>query len=141
MVEKSPPPKELDMWESVMACHRLVLSQTAGISLMVVPTRVTVALAARIREEEEREGVVQEVLQMARIEHAFLTAKECVGFFNESLSREKMELARQQGAYPALVFTAVQVSPSSIYVPYLIFVTSINSGASVNFLMQGNFSQ
>ena len=64
---------------------------------------------------------------MARIEHAFLTAKECVGFFNESLSREKMELARwfellaqwfflstsslarQQGAYPALVFTAVQV--------------------------------
>ena len=32
---------------------------------------------------------------MARIEHAFLTAKECVGFFNESLSREKMELARQ----------------------------------------------
>ena len=32
-------PKELDMWESVMACHRLVLSQTAGISLMVVPSR------------------------------------------------------------------------------------------------------
>ena len=112
LVEKSPPPRqELDMWESVMACHRLVLSQTAGISLMVVPTRVTVALAARIREEEEREGVVQEVLQMARIEHAFLTAKECVGFFNESLSREKMELARKQGAYPALVFTAVQVNP------------------------------
>ena len=103
--------KELDMWESVMACHRLVLSQTAGISLMVVPARVTVALAARIREEEEREGVVQEVLQVARIEHAFLTAKECVGFFNESLSREKMELARQQGTYPALVFTAVQVQP------------------------------
>ena len=110
VVEKSPP-KELDMWESVMACHRLVLSQTAGISLMVVPARVTVALAARIREEEEREGVVQEVLQVARIEHAFLTAKECVGFFNESLSREKMELARQQGTYPALVFTAVQVQP------------------------------
>ena len=80
------------------------------ISLTVVPTRVTAALANRIREEEEREGVVQEVisfiyivtfvvlqvLQMARIEHAFLTAKECVGFFNESLSREKMELARQQ---------------------------------------------
>ena len=109
VVEKTPP-RELDIWESVMACHRLVLSQTAGISLMVVPTRVTVALAARIREEEDREGVVQEVLQMARIEHAFLTAKECVGFFNESLSREKMEVARQQGAYPALVFTAVQVS-------------------------------
>ena len=33
---------------------------------------------------------------MARIEHAFLTAKESVGFFNESLSRERMELARQQ---------------------------------------------
>jgi len=106
--KESGKPKELDMWESVMACHRLVLSQTAGISLMVVPSRVTAALANRIREEEEREGVVQEVLQMARIEHAFLTAKECVGFFNESLSREKMELARQQGAYPALVFTAVQ---------------------------------
>ena len=65
------------------------------ISLMVVPTRVTAALANRIREEEEREGVVQEVLQMARIEHAFLTAKESVSFFNESLSRERMELARQ----------------------------------------------
>ena len=92
-----------------MACHRLVLSQTAGISLMVVPARVTAALAARIREEEEREGVVQEVLQVARIEHAFLTAKESIGFFNESLSREKMDLARQQGAYPPLVFTAAQV--------------------------------
>jgi len=107
-VEEPVAEKELDIWESVMACHRLVLSQTAGISLMVVPTRVTVALAARIREEEDREGVVQEVLQVARIEHAFLTAKECIGFFNESLSREKMEVARQQGAYPALVFTAVQ---------------------------------
>ena len=36
---ESTKPKELDMWESVMACHRLVLSQTAGISLMVVPSR------------------------------------------------------------------------------------------------------
>ena len=108
IAEKSSP-REPDMWESVMACHRLVLSQTAGISLMVVPARVTAALAARIREEEEREGVVQEVLQVARIEHAFLTAKESIGFFNESLSREKMDLARQQGAYPALVFTAAQV--------------------------------
>ena len=62
VVEKTPP-RELDIWESVMACHRLVLSQTAGISLMVVPTRVTAALANRIREEEEREGVVQEVMQ------------------------------------------------------------------------------
>ena len=113
-VEEPVAEKELDIWESVMACHRLVLSQTAGISLMVVPTRVTVALAARIREEEDREGVVQEVLQVARIEHAFLTAKECIGFFNESLSREKMEVARQQGAYPALVFTAVQVRLSKI---------------------------
>ena len=51
---------------------------------------------------------------MARIEHAFLTAKECIGFFNESLSREKMEVARQQGAYPALVFTAVQVRLSKM---------------------------
>ena len=37
--KESAKPKELDMWESVMACHRLVLSQTAGISLMVVPSR------------------------------------------------------------------------------------------------------
>ena len=37
--KESGKPKELDMWESVMACHRLVLSQTAGISLMVVPSR------------------------------------------------------------------------------------------------------
>ena len=98
---------------------------------MVVPTRVTVALAARIREEEDREGVVQEVLQVARIEHAFLTAKECVGFFNESLSREKMELARKQGAYPALVFTAVQVSPPSVY---------ICTKVSVNMLIKMNSS-
>ena len=34
------------------------------ISLMVVPTRVTAALANRIKEEEEREGVVQEVMQI-----------------------------------------------------------------------------
>ena len=90
--KESAKPKELDMWESVMACHRLVLSQTAGISLMVVPsrwclmvvmmivtimmislmvlpTRVTAALANRIREEEEREGVVQEVMQICHIFH------------------------------------------------------------------------
>ena len=39
------------------------------ISLMVVPTRVTAALANRIREEEEREGVVQEVMQICHIFH------------------------------------------------------------------------
>ena len=37
--KESAKAKEPDMWESVMACHRLVLSQTAGISLMVVPSR------------------------------------------------------------------------------------------------------
>ena len=41
------------------------------ISLMVVPTRVTAALANRIREEEEREGVVQEVMQIFHIFYIF----------------------------------------------------------------------
>ena len=41
------------------------------ISLMVVPSRVTAALANRIREEEEREGVVQEVMQIFHIFYIF----------------------------------------------------------------------
>ena len=42
------------------------------ISLTVVPTRVTAALANRIREEEEREGVVQEVMQIFIFSPLFL---------------------------------------------------------------------
>ena len=41
------------------------------ISLMVVPSRITAALANRIREEEEREGVVQEVMQIFHIFYIF----------------------------------------------------------------------
>ena len=77
--KESAKPKELDMWESVMACHRLVLSQTAGISLMVVPSRVTAALANRIREEEEREGVVQEVMQIFAYLFTFISISNFPG--------------------------------------------------------------
>ena len=39
------------------------------------------ALGARIREEQDRPGVNEEVLSVARIEAAFLEAKQCVVFF------------------------------------------------------------
>ena len=39
------------------------------ISLMVVPSRITAALANGIGEEEERKGVVQEVMQICHIFH------------------------------------------------------------------------
>ena len=98
-----------DIWKSVMACHRLVLSQTPGIQLMVVPARVVAALGARIREEAVRPGVVVEVLEVARAEHAFLLPKECIAFLTDNFSQEKVSKAQREGNYPGLVFTAVQV--------------------------------
>ena len=104
-----------DIWKSVMACHRLVLSQTPGIQLMVVPARVVAALGARIREEALRPSVVVEVLEVARAEHAFLLAKECIAFLTDNFSQERVSKAQREGNYPGLVFTAVQVDKVKLY--------------------------
>ena len=98
-----------DPWASIMASHRLVLSQTAGVNLMMVPGEVVTALGERLREEERRGEATQEVLTVARIEHAFLVAKECVAIFTESLTLERLAQSKEQGIYTALVFTSVQV--------------------------------
>ena len=109
-----PPDLIENPWASIMAFHRLILSQTAGINLMTVPGSVVTALGARLREEERRGGARPELLTVARIEHAFLVAKECVAFFTESLTLERMAQSREQGIYPALIFTSVQVRRVSI---------------------------
>jgi len=95
----------------VLETHLLILSQTASVNLLSIPTHFTREVEKRIKEvENSQEFVNQDILLIAQMELAFLVAKEYVSFFTEHVTMDKLIRSQEEGVNPALVFTSIQVN-------------------------------
>ena len=71
--------------------HQLILSQTTAVNLLSIPTECTRKVEKRIKEAENNPEMINpDILLVAQMELAFLVAKECVSFFTESVTMDRM---------------------------------------------------
>ena len=67
-------------------------------------------MGERIKEAESQPGMTNpDILLVAQMELAFLDTKECVSFFTESVTMDRLIKSQEEGVSPAVVFTAIQV--------------------------------
>ena len=101
---------EEEKLSQILHYHRLIISQTAGVNLLTIPTRFVAQIQQRINFEINEASVAQaDVLSIAQLELAFLIAKDCVVFFTENFSIDQLLVSQMEGICPALIFTSVQV--------------------------------
>lgn len=93
----------------IMENNRLIISRVPGLNLFTVETDVIDEVEKRLRSVQLDPGLIsQDVIFVAQLEHALLVAKECVGFFTELFTPEKILQSREEGFCPAFIFTSVQ---------------------------------
>jgi len=93
----------------ILQYHRLIISQTAGVNLLKIPTKFLTQIQQRVNTETSEASEIQDdILSMAKLELAFLIAKDCVVFFTENFSIDQLLVSQIEGICPALIFTSVQ---------------------------------
>ena len=94
----------------ILKTDQLIISQTALINIMAIPHHYSRVVEKRIKEAESQPGMTNpDILLVAQMELAFLDAKECVSFFTESVTMDRLIKSQEEGVSPAVVFTAIQV--------------------------------
>jgi len=108
-VNVSKPESEIDMLKQILKHHRLVISQTACVNLSTIPNNLLPQLQQRVLGENPGVADVQDdALEIAKLELAFLLAKDSVVFFTDSLNIEQFLAPEREDFSPALIFTSVQ---------------------------------
>jgi len=87
--------------------HKLIISQTAGVNLLTVPSKLLGKMKQRINESVESNSN-PDVISVAQFELSFLIAKDCVVFFTDKLSPSHLVGGHTEDMLPALIFTSVQ---------------------------------
>ena len=106
------------MLKQILKHHRLVISQTACVNLSTIPNNLLPQLQQRVLGENPGVADVQDdALEIAKLELAFLLAKDSVVFFTDSLNIEQFLAPEREDFSPALIFTSVQVGSSAIKTP------------------------
>ena len=96
----------------ILKTNQLIISQTTLVNIMAIPNHVSRVIEKRIKEAESQPGITNpDILLVAQMELAFLDAKECVSFFTESVTMDKLIKSQEEGLHPAVVFTSIQVHP------------------------------
>jgi len=99
----------------ILLYHRLILSQTAGVNLLTVPASFLPRLQSRLAREKQRNQTSPDIQELARLELAFLVAKENLHFFTQ---RETFAwLAGSSN--PSILFTAFQEFALQIVLVFL----------------------
>jgi len=99
----------------ILLYHRLIVSQTAGVNLLTVPASFLPRLQARLAREKQRNQTSPDIQELARLELAFLVAKENLHFFTQ---RETFAwLAGSSN--PSILFTAFQEFALQIVLGFL----------------------
>ena len=99
----------------ILIHHRLIVSQTSGVNLLTIPTMFISKVQERIDFEVKLSSVEQQdILAIAKLELAFLIAKDCVIFFTKNFGIDQLLVSKMDGICPALIFTSVQVIASTI---------------------------
>lgn len=93
----------------ILKTDQLIISQTALINIMAIPHHYSRVVEKRIKEAESQPGMTNpDILLVAQMELAFLDAKECVSFFTESVTMDRLIKSQEKWVSPAVVFTAIQ---------------------------------
>jgi len=93
----------------ILIHHRLIVSQTSGVNLLTIPTMFISKVQERIDFEVKLSSVEQQdILAIAKLELAFLIAKDCVIFFTKNFGIDQLLVSKMDGICPALIFTSVQ---------------------------------
>ena len=87
--------------------HQLILSQTTAVNLLSIPTECTREVEKRIKKAEKNPEIINpDILLVAQMELAFLVAKECVSFFTESVTMDRLIKSQEkESVSPAMMFT------------------------------------
>ena len=94
----------------ILKTDQIIISQTALVNIMAIPNHYSRVVEKRIKEAESQPGMTNpDILLVAQMELAFLDAKECVSFFTESVTMDRLIKSQEEGVSPAVVFTAIQV--------------------------------
>lgn len=93
----------------ILINHRLIMSQTSEVNLLTIPTMFISKVQERIDFEVKLSSEKQEdILAIAKLELAFLIAKDCVVFFTKNFGIDQLLVSKMDGICPALIFTSVQ---------------------------------
>jgi hypothetical protein len=94
----------------ILKTDQIIISQTALVNIMAIPNHYSRVVEKRIKEAESQPGMTNpDILLVAQMELAFLDAKECVSFFTEIVTMDRLIKSQEEGVSPAVVFTAIQV--------------------------------
>ena len=85
--------------------HKLVLSQTAGVNLMMVPENIIALIETNISLAKMDSELCKDVATVAEIEHTFLRVKN--ELFRESAT--DLQLFLHQDPVPSVLFMRIQV--------------------------------
>ena len=105
---------EEEKLSQILHYHRLIISQTAGVNLLTVPTKFLAQVQQRINFEIGKTSANKSLLCVAQLELSFLIAKDCVVFFTENFSIDQLLVSQMEGICPALIFTSVQVKITAL---------------------------
>ena len=104
----------------ILKSDQLIISQTALINIMAIPHHYSRVVEKRIKEADSQPGMTNpDILLVAQMELAFLDAKECVSFFTESVTMDRLIKSQEEGVSPAVVFTAIQVQLQPMVLTHL----------------------
>ena len=90
----------------ILQHHKLVLSQTAGVNLMLVPENIIALIENNISLAKMDSEFCKDVSTVAEIEHTFLRVKN--EFFRESAA--DLQIFLQQDPVPSVLFMKIQVT-------------------------------
>ena len=94
----------------ILEAHHLIISQEFRVNMMAIPNHCIREAENRIKEVEQTPGQSNpDILLVAQMELAFLDAKECVSFFTDTITMAMLVKYKEEGVYPAAIFTSIQV--------------------------------
>ena len=91
--------------------NRLIISRTSSVNLLTTPTHITTEMKIRIQAATLSPGQFSpHILRVAKLELAFLLAKDFVSAWTDKITLENMINSEKENLCSTMIFTSVQVN-------------------------------
>ena len=95
----------------ILQSNQLIISRTSSVNLMTIPTNISTEMKRRIQGATlNPEQFSPHILLVAKLELAFLLAKDSVSSWADRIALENMINSGKESLCSAMTFTSVQVN-------------------------------
>ena len=95
----------------VIKSNQLIISGTSSVNLLTTPTHITTDMKIRIQAASLSPGQFSpHILRVAKLELAFLLAKDFVSAWTDKITLENMINSEKEYLCSTMIFTSVQVN-------------------------------